>query len=218
MRNYVVLIFVLLSFSFGCKKQDPFIIEGKVTNPLFFGSKVYLVALDAPVTKRVDSVAIINGSFSFSIKPDSFDVRILRIPAKFPHVIEDLVVIPESGKVNVVLDSISHGGGTRLNNRLQLWKERKRYHDSIQVDLYIRAKSRNAGKLSDRVTAVSEKMHEVFMSDNICMINENLFNGIGLMIYKVYFDQLPSAEKNYVTSKTGKLYLEKDAQLRQRFY
>lgn len=219
MRNSFFLYIVLLILVLSCKETPVFRIEGKVPDQVFSGSKVYLVALDAPITKNVDSTIIENGTFSFEIEADSFAVKILRIPAKFPDLIEDLVVIPEPGTINVVLDSISYGKGTRLNDILQQWKERKHFHDSLQWSNIQKINSAGADQAKiDSLTAIMQKMNEVVLSDNICMINENLLNGIGLLIYKIYFDALPASQKNYVTQKTGKLYLEKDAQLRARFY
>jgi hypothetical protein len=219
MQKFILPIAVLILISCSCSNRQTFIIEGKVPNPEFLGSKVFLVALDAPVTKNVDSTVIDNGKFTFRIKADSFAVKILRIPAKFPHIIEDLVSIPEPGKINVVLDSISSGRGTRLNDILQQYKERKRTHDSIQWALFIQKKAAGTDTSAiDSLAKFSKKIDEILLSDNICMLNENLFNGIGLLIYKIYFDALPSSEKNYVTQMTGKKYVEKDAQLKKRFY
>jgi hypothetical protein len=219
MRNFFLPIAAIFLLVTSCKETPVFRIDGKVPAGGFAGSKVYLVALDAPITKNVDSTIIENGAFTFKIAADSFAVRILRIPAKFPDIIEDLVVIPEPGTITVVLDSVSHGYGTRLNNILQNWKERKHFHDSLQWDIFQQKNLTGTDQVKiDSLSAVSEKISESMLSDNIKMLNENLFNGIGLLIYKLYFNALPASEKNYVTQKTGKIYLEKDAQLRARFY
>lgn len=219
MRNFFLLITAIFFLVISCKETPIFRIEGKVPARIFAGSKVYLVALDAPITKNVDSTIIENSTFAFEIEADSFAVRILRIPAKFPDIIEDLVVIPEPGTITVVLDSVSHGYGTRLNNILQDWKGRKHFYDSLQWDIVHQRNLAGTDQVKiDSLTAMSEKTGESMLSDNIRMLNENLFNGIGLLIYKLYFDALPASEKNYITRMTGKTYLEKDAQLRARFY
>lgn len=217
MRITFISVLTLLIITAACKKNQTFTIVGKVPDSVFNGSKVYLVALDAPVTRNVDSTIIENGSFRFEIKADSFTARILRIPAKYPDIIEDLVVIPEPGQISAVLDSVSYGQGTRLNNMLQQWKERKHIHDSIQWDLYIQKNIKGLDQnIIDSLMKVSEKMSEIIMSDNICMINENLNNGIGLLLFKIYFNALPAGEKNYVMQMTGKKYFERDAELRKR--
>lgn len=202
----------------SCTKAPSFSVKGIVPDTDFEGSKVYLVALDAPVTRNVDSAIIVNGTFEFTVPADSFDVRILRIPARFPTIAEDLVVVCEPGEVIVVLDSISSGGGTRLNDILQRWKEDKHYHDSLQwvVSGRIRSAGNDQEKI-DSLKAESQSISRSMLSENISLLTGNLFNGVGLLIYKVYFDALPAEAKNYVTRMTGRLYLEKDAQLRARF-
>lgn len=218
MRKIFLLPVVLLYLAASCIKAPSFRIQGTVADRNFEGSKVYLVALDAPVTRNVDSTTVLNGAFEFTLPADSFDVRILRIPARFPAIIEDLVVVCEPGEVTVVLDSISSGGGTRLNNILQQWKEDKRFNDSLQwvVSGQIRSAGNDQEKI-DSLKAESQRTARTWLSETISLLNGNLFNGVGLLIYKVYFDALPAETKNYVTRMTGTLYIEKDAQLKARF-
>src|SRR5512135_1515090 len=171
MRRYLIYPFLFLMIMPSCRQSKVCSIEGRITSPEFFGSKVYLVALDAPVTRDVDSTTAENGKFSFEIKADSFAVKILRIRAKYPKIIEDLVVIPEPGKIEVVLDSISRGHGTRLNNLLQEWKIRKRIHDSIQFNIFVRKNQDGISAAdADSLAGFAEMMDRVFKSDNICMI------------------------------------------------
>ncbi len=219
MRNIIIISCIALLLSTSCKMKPGFVVDGRITNPDFFNSIVYLVALDAPVTKNVDSTRAVNGRFSFETNADSFSVKILRVPAKYPKIIEDLVVIPEKGRLVAVLDSMSRGHGTRLNDKLQEWKMRKRIHDSIQWTIFLQKNKEGISReKTDSLMALSDLMNMAFLSDNICMINENLHNGIGLLIYKVYFDALPAEEKNYITSMVGLEYIKRDAQLKKRFY
>ncbi len=201
----------------SCLKHETFKVDGWVPDTLFEGSKVYLVALDAPVTRNVDSTTVNEGRFMLEVDADSTDVKIFRIPARFPDVIEDLVVIPEPGTIKVVLDSVSCGEGTRLNNILQQWKERKHIHDSIQWSLFVRKNVNESDQTeSDSLLEVSERMNDIFLTDIINLLNENLYNGIGLLLFKIYYDALPAAEKNYVMEQTGKAYFERDAELKKR--
>jgi hypothetical protein len=218
MRRIFLLPVFLFFLAASCSKAPSFSIQGTVPDSNFEGSKVYLVALDAPVTRNVDSTTVLNGTFRFTVPADSFDVRILRIPARFPAIVEDLVVVCEPGEAVVVLDSISSGGGTRLNNILQQWKEDKNKHDSLQW--VVAGQIRSAGNDQERIDSLKAELQRIsrsMLSENISLLNGNLFNGVGLLIYKVYIDALPAEAKNYVTRMTGRLYLEKDAQLRARF-
>lgn len=218
MRNIFLLIIILCIPASACTKSPDFVVEGKVPDRNFEGSKVYLVALDAPVTKNVDSALVMDGAFKFTVPADSFDVRILRIPARFPAMIEDLVVVCEPGTVTVILDSVSSGGGTRLNNLLQQWKETKHFNDSLQREAGRQLRSAAGNQtMTDSLRLFSQQLGRSMLSESISLMNANLFNGVGLLIYKVYVDALPSDVTDYVTKMTGRLYLEKDAQLRARF-
>ena len=71
--------------------------------------------------------------------------------------------------------------------------------------------------MTDSLRLFSQQLGRSMLSESISLMNANLFNGVGLLIYKVYVDALPSDVTDYVTKMTGRLYLEKDAQLRARF-
>ena len=132
-KTYVFLFSLLLLAS--CSKKETFKVEGSVPDSTFNGSKIYLVALDGPISRNVDSAIIADGKFHFEKEADSLCVKILRVPARFPDIIQDLVVILEPGNLKVNMSVNSHGEGTRLNNILQNWKEKKLSYDSIQWDL-----------------------------------------------------------------------------------
>jgi hypothetical protein len=213
-RIILFLVFLIISVS-SCKNYQTFKVEGIVANKIFNGSIVYLVALDAPITKNVDSTIIKNGSFSFTIRADSTVAKILRVPLKYPYAVEDLVVITEPGTIQVVLNEKSSGKGTRLNEILQQWKEDKHLFDSVQWSLF---KYKDLSKLRketfDSLMNTSNKQMNSFLSGVIKTIDENLYNGIGLLLFKVYLDQIPPAKKDSIMKVTGGEYLRKDAQLR----
>ena len=212
----IFIAYIALIIATSCNHNENFIIEGKITDETFTGSKIYLVALDGPVSKNVDSTVIVGGSFRFETVADSMCVKIIRVPVRYPDLIEDFVVVTEPGKINVVMSAISHGKGTRLNNILQGWKEKKHNYDSIQWALYSRI---NKGSLnqqaSDSLNSSIKKLNKIFISDVIRLQNENIHNGIGLLLFKLYFNALPEGEKNRILDITGKTYSEKDAELKR---
>jgi hypothetical protein len=212
----IFIVYIVLFITTSCHHKETFTIEGMVTDETYKGSKIYLVALDGPVSKNVDSTVIVDRSFRSETEADSMCVKILRVPVRYPNLIEDFVVVTEPGKINVVMSAISNGMGTRLNNILQEWKEKKHNYDSIQWALYSRI---NSGTLkqkeSDSLNISLKKLNNIFMSDVIRLQNENIHNGIGLLLFKLYFNALPVGEKNRILEIAGKNYSEKDAELKR---
>jgi hypothetical protein len=213
MKRRAITFLILLVIT-SCTRKETFKVEGRVADTTLNGSKVYLVALDAPISLNVDSTIILDGQFAFEKKADSLCVKILRVPVRFPNAVEDLVVITEAGKLNVVLSGYSHGEGTRLNNILQGWKDKKHAYDSTQFNLYsIKNRAENQ-VAADSLMKVSETISKSFMSEMIRLMNDNLQNGIGLLLFKVYYHALPRELKNRILEITGDTYTDKDAQLK----
>lgn len=215
MHRKLPLFVLLLILIFSCKDQPAFKVEGMVPDEIFNGSVVYLVALDAPVTRIVDSTYVKNGGFSFSVRADSSIAKILRIPFKYPNAVEDLVVITEPGTIKVTLDEKSHGKGTRLNGILQQWKDDKHIYDSIQWSLFEGRDMNSLRKETvDSLLNTSKLLKEKFLTGVIGMIDENLNNGIGLLLFKIYFDQIPFEKRESIIKQTNGEYFRKDAQLK----
>jgi len=215
MKRIFIAYFALL-ITTSCNHKETFTVEGKVPDETFRGSKIYLVALDGPVSRNVDSTVIVDGSFRFESVADSLGVKILRVPVRYPDIIEDLVVVTEPGTLNVVMSDNSHGEGTHLNNILQEWKEKKHAYDSIQWDLYSRkSRGRISKQASDNIMSYSIKLNDIFIADIVSLQNENMHNGIGLLLFKLYFNALPAGEKNRILEITGNTYIDKDAELKK---
>lgn len=214
MKTRIFIILLSLAAFFSCNKRPQFVAEGTVENPVFEGSTIFLVALDAPVTRKVDSTIIRNQRFRFQIPADSLGVKILRVPARFPDVIEDFIVVTEPGTVHVQMSASSKGSGTRLNNMLMDWKQQKRVYDSVQFDNYMRQGSPGTDPaLTDSLLKQSGEMAGKHLSYVMNTINQNLHNGIGLLFFKIYYNDLPKETKDKVLELTGDLYLKKDLQI-----
>jgi hypothetical protein len=212
----ILIAFIALLLTTSCNHKETFKVEGKVPDDKFSGSKIYFVALDGPITKNVDSTIINNGLFSFDTEADSLCVKILRVPARFPDIIEDLVVVTEPGILKVVMSVKSHGEGTRLNSILQKWKGEKRAYDSIQWEIYSRKNnSALTQEASDSLMNYSNKLNIEFMSGIVRLQNENMQNGIGLLIFKLYYNALPVGLKERILEITGNTYPDKDAELKK---
>jgi len=212
-RSWLLLPVILILFS--CKHAGTFTVDGVVPDTVFNGSKVYLVALDGPITKRVDSTVLTDGKFHFEMKADTLGVRILRIPFRLPDMVEDLVVVTEAGTMTAELSSDSHGSGTPLNNKLQGWKDKKRAYERMQQAIFNNIKEAGSDSLkADSLKKYSAKLSALFKADNRKMMRENIKNGIGLLLFKVYYHDLSAEERKEILEHTGILYPDHDAQLK----
>lgn len=106
-------------------------------NPKFEGKKIFLVPQQGPaVAETVDSVVIKGGRFAFHVNPG--EMKIIRIDYHFRTGVEELLVVAEPGRIEVNIDSISHGGGTPQNDSLQQWKEYTMAHTERVIPYRIR--------------------------------------------------------------------------------
>ncbi len=199
----------------ACTRKDTLTVNGTVEDPKLNNSKVYFVALDGPISKDVDSTIIIDGKFSFVKKADTLCIKILRVPVRYPDAVEDLVAVLEAGTLDVKLSANSYGEGTRLNNILQEWKDFKHSHDSIQSAIYtLKAKE---GISEDTIAILMKRsvlLNQEYRNYVMNLMNQNLQNGIGLLLFKIYYHEFPPEEKKRILDLTGKLYPDHDAQLK----
>jgi hypothetical protein len=194
MRSIIISLLSLLIFS-SCTTKDSFVINGKVSDVALNGSKIYLVALDGPITKDVDSTVVKDNRFMFRKSADSLKIWILRVPLKITSSVEDLVVVAEPGT-------------------LQVWKDDKNSYDSLQWSLYKQKNETTDPEIADSLMTLSVNLNQLNKAEILQLINENLYNGIGLLLTKVYYNDLTPDFKNKIIEQMGNIYSEKDAQLK----
>jgi division protein CdvB (Snf7/Vps24/ESCRT-III family) len=66
----------------------------------------------------------------------------------------------------------------------------------------------------DSLIAAANKIKNEFLPGVVSLINENLNNGIGLLLFKVYYQQLSPETREAVEKATKVAYYRKDKQLR----
>ena len=116
---FAVIMFLLLA---GCSKSSKMVINGTISNE-WDGVNMYFCPLPHPTEDVVDSTVVKNGTFTFTIPADSCYVARLQLDATVGSNIQMLYVAVEPGILNVEMGEDSHGGGTPLNDTLQVWKE-----------------------------------------------------------------------------------------------
>jgi len=134
MKQFLPLFLIICLI--GCSKNES-VIEGKVPNASYDNEIVYLVPVKNPTKKTVDSTLIRDGSFRFNVKPKKQNqIYIIRVKPLLRLKLQEILVIPEPGTIQVDLDLRSSASGTPLNQTLQQWKERKEVLDSAYYALY----------------------------------------------------------------------------------
>ena len=115
------LIVMMLLCAVGCRPSATMIIRGTAPSECE-GLNVYLVPQPFPKAEEVDSTVIREGRFEFRV--DASQVRIcdITISRKSPVPFQRLLVAIEQGELEVVIDTISVGGGTPMNDDLTEWK------------------------------------------------------------------------------------------------
>lgn len=216
MKRFLIFTIIITILVISCTKTNTITVVGKVADPGLNNSKVYFVALDGPVSKNVDSTIIVDGKFRFQKNADSMCIKIIRVPVRYPDYIEDLVTVLEPGTIEVTLSSNSRGHGTRLNDKLQEWKDLKHKHDSIQSQLYSRkAEEGTSSEIADSLMKYSAELNQEYRTYVMNLMNENLNNGIGLLLFKIYYHALTPEEREKILDITGTIFPDHDAQLKQ---
>lgn len=121
-----IILFCLLLAGFvmaGCKAEnDECCIHGKMSSSRWDGKCIYLIAVNKEDRLKIgiDSAFVKNGRFEF--KTHKRMMGIIRMDWHYRYGTQDLLVVVEPGDVNVTIDSVSSGGGTKNNDALQNWK------------------------------------------------------------------------------------------------
>jgi hypothetical protein len=185
-----IFLFILFVFCFiSCRRDNVYTIDGIVKDKEFEGRKAYLVALDAVKTRDVDSTFVRNGRFVFTGRADSSKIKIVRVKAYWPKLVQDLLVVLEPGVIKVDIDTVSKGSGTTLNNAIQKWKEQKELSD-IRLFSYTRVLySEDSKKLKkdelDKIKHSIDSIQNAFNLYTINFIKENKNNCLAPFVFQL---------------------------------
>lgn len=168
MKHFSVLFFIAAVFAFSsCESQDEkFVIKGTTTQSRLNGERVFLVPFGGKEIEDsigVDSVVVKDNKFEFTGHGE-YMARIT-MDKRVRYGTQDLLIVTEGGGVvEVVIDSVSHGGGTPQNEALEQWKNIKIMHDQIAGPQVVRlvnmrraGDSINAEPLADSLKVFNEQ-------------------------------------------------------------
>ncbi|MCC8094255.1 MAG: DUF4369 domain-containing protein [Tannerellaceae bacterium] len=125
MMNKIIILFIIVLLG-SCNRNSLLVIQGSVPSNKYDGAVIYLVPFENPSKETVDSTYIENGSFTFSAPVNSPEIRVLRMRSLLRFYMQGLLLVAEPGKLLVHMDSISSASGTKQNDLLQQWKEKKK--------------------------------------------------------------------------------------------
>ena len=171
---YLLLAGVCAAVAGCARSSEEYIVKGTTSQSRLNGEKVYLVPYGSPSIQDslgVDSTVIKDGKFEFRGNKGEFLARVT-IDMRVRYGTQDLLVVTEPGVINVVIDSVSSGGGTPQNEALQSWKNLKEDHDRVQWNQsqhikYLREQGDTvyANSLSDSLKNFNEhyldRIHEI---------------------------------------------------------
>lgn len=115
------LIVMMLLCAVGCRPSATMIIRGTAPSECE-GLNVYLVPQPFPKAEEVDSTVIREGRFEFRVDASQERMCDITISLKSRVPFQRLLIAIEQGELEVVIDTISVGGGTPMNDDLTEWK------------------------------------------------------------------------------------------------
>lgn len=121
MARKVFYILLVLLCAVGCKPSATMVIRGTAPAECE-GLNIYLVPQPFPKAEQVDSTVIRDGRFEFKVDASQVRMCDITISRKSKVPFQRLLVAVEQGELDVVIDEVSTGSGTPLNDELAEWK------------------------------------------------------------------------------------------------
>lgn len=177
----------------GCKPSTSMIIRGTAPTECE-GLNVYLVPQPFPKAEEVDSTVIRNGRFEFVV--DAAEVRIcdITISRKSKVPFQRLLVAVEQGELDVVIDEVSTGSGTPLNDELAEWKRVMSAAGNRADELRAEIAKQSDKAVIDSLKAEMEKAYAEAERRTIEIIENNL-NPMGGFLYMVAGRKIDSVSR-----------------------
>ncbi|GEM_PF-55380 len=206
-----MLAFISLAVFCSCSSKETsstvvpegvFVIEGTLPANLFDSACLYLVPMQGPHPRPVDSVFVrADGRFRFEGNVEQ--MAVLRLSMRQRYGFQDLLVCTEPGLTRVVLDSISTCiEGTPQNRGLQQWKDRMSQYALDNAKLF---QLRKSGAPEEVVTFYSDSIREAMGNDLYALLKGMGRNTASIFINKMRsgkIDSLRVAELNELLKDT----------------
>lgn len=179
-----------------------FVIEGTLPANRYDSACLYLVPMQGPHPRPVDSV-FVNADGKFRFEGNVEQMAVLRLSMHQRYGTQDLLVCTEPGLTRVVLDSISYcAEGTPQNIALQQWKDRMAQY---MQDSRFYAQLRQSGAPEDQVKQFEDSIRTSMGNDLYDMLKSMGRTTASIFINKMRngkIDSLRVAELNELLKDT----------------
>lgn len=199
MKKILFFVSALLALSVSCSdnrqtalEADEFLIEGHLPAEKYDSAILYLVPMQGPQPRPVDSVFVKkDGSFSF--RGNVEQMAVLRLELRRRYGIQDLLVVTEPGRTTVVLDSISSSSGTPQNNALQQWKDHQQ--KVIEAGVRLNELRKRVGWDGEEFIAARDSVREESGEFNYRFLKNLGRQTVSIYINKIFSGKLDSIRR-----------------------
>ena len=172
MKKTLIILTALTAFLLCACGRDQYRIHGRVTSNDLEGIRVFLVPVGHEEPENVDSLEIHNHEFSF--KGREHRMCTIRLHRNHRDKGQNLLVATEPGDIYVTIGPDSHGGGTPLNDSLQVWKDLTIQHNQQISMLHQEGRKAEADSVHQAYRERTQAMALALGEDNI--VGEFLLN------------------------------------------
>ncbi len=179
-RYFVMLIIVIAS----CQSNQNCTIIGFLPDDSYNGEYIYMVPFFEATKSRVDSTIIKEGKFSIKCDGNTPEIFILRTKPILRLELQELLIVKESGIINVSIGTTSSAHGTALNDSLQSWKQKKMNFDQRYSELKYQNQDTN-DSFKNELKQESDSMNVRIIAYNFNFVKNNIDNVVGKMVYDI---------------------------------
>ncbi len=178
-------LFISTLVLISCQKSTDYTIKGKIVNPDFEGSSVYLQEMTDEAMVTIDTAVVENGTFSFSGTADTVRLRFILLDESLaPRQENRIPLLLEPGRLEVTFDSLVSVKGTKVNEVYTDFRRKQRdlrMQIRAVVDRYNSAQA--AGTLTEEMDAEVNSSYDSISNQinqlNFSFIKENIGNELG---------------------------------------
>ena len=199
MKKILLLVGAILALSASCSdnREAPlepgeFLIEGRLPANRYDSAVLYLVPMQGPQPRPVDSV-FVNADGTFSFRGNVEQMAVLRLDYHYRFGIQELLVVTEPGHTKVILDSIRSAQGTPQNDALQEWKEHQ--EKVISAGVMLNKLRKQIGSDAEEFIAKCDSVREEAGEFNYQWLKSVGRKTVSIFINKIYSGKLDSIRR-----------------------